>query len=322
MREKKARPPDEPASGLSYLNATSTRSSTGRRRTSRARRRRTWHAWSRLRPSRLEPSPGRAGLRLSTPTSHATNSPLRACELDFARDELDERRLDERRRDEPPFRSAAGISSRATAFASCSICFSRNLAIRSSSRLMPRASLAVSLSPTVSRERLDARVEPDLLELVVVLGPGVLQHLLGLARAAERVERALRRGHGLAGHGRQPGGRLGDHVRAARDRAGLGLAAELLDAALDLAGVALGLLQMLLQALLVGRLRGHGDVGLERCLELLLLAIGLVQVLDQLRVPGVDIRHRFGCLLQGGYAFCLPGRLGAQPLPKRVLATP
>jgi hypothetical protein len=71
--------------------------------------------------------------------------------LDLPFDELlDDRRLDDRRRDEPPLRSAAGISSRATAFASCSICFSRNLAIRSSSRRMLRASLAVSLSPTVS----------------------------------------------------------------------------------------------------------------------------------------------------------------------------
>jgi hypothetical protein len=69
--------------------------------------------------------------------------------LDELRELLDERRLDERRR-EPPLRSAAGISSRATALASCSICFSRNFAIRSSSRRMPRASLAVSLSPTVS----------------------------------------------------------------------------------------------------------------------------------------------------------------------------
>ena len=63
---------------------------------------------------------------------------------------LDERRELERRRDEPPLRSAAGISSRATAFASCAICFSRNFAIRSSSRRMERASFAVSLSPTVS----------------------------------------------------------------------------------------------------------------------------------------------------------------------------
>ena len=56
------------------------------------------------------------------------------------------RRLDERR--PPPLRSAAGTSSRATAFASWSICRSRNFAIRSSSRRMPRASCAVSLSPT------------------------------------------------------------------------------------------------------------------------------------------------------------------------------
>ena len=71
--------------------------------------------------------------------------------FDELRELLDERRELERRRElEPPLRSAAGISSRATAFASCGICFSRNFAIRSSSRLMPRASLAVSLSPTLS----------------------------------------------------------------------------------------------------------------------------------------------------------------------------
>ncbi len=90
---------------------------------------------------------------------------LARVELDFVRVEpdferpfdellellLDERReLDERRDDDPLRRSAAGISSRATAFASCAICFSRNFAIRSSSRRMLRASLAVSLSPTVS----------------------------------------------------------------------------------------------------------------------------------------------------------------------------
>jgi hypothetical protein len=72
--------------------------------------------------------------------------------FDELRDLLEERRaLLERRDDERPLRrSAAGTSSRATAFASCGICFSRNLAIRSSSRRMPRASLAVSLSPTLS----------------------------------------------------------------------------------------------------------------------------------------------------------------------------
>ena len=70
--------------------------------------------------------------------------------FDELRELLEERRELERRREDPPLRSAAGISSRATAFASCVICFSRNFAIRSSSRLIARASFAVSLSPTVS----------------------------------------------------------------------------------------------------------------------------------------------------------------------------
>ena len=68
------------------------------------------------------------------------------------RDELELRLLDERRRelDDPLRRSAAGISSRATAFTSCGICFWRKFAIRSSSRRIDFASLAVSLSPTLS----------------------------------------------------------------------------------------------------------------------------------------------------------------------------
>ncbi len=65
------------------------------------------------------------------------------------RERLDDVRL-ELDRDVPLRRSAAGISSLATALASCGICFSRNLAIRSSSRRIPRASLAVSLSLTAS----------------------------------------------------------------------------------------------------------------------------------------------------------------------------
>ena len=47
-------------------------------------------------------------------------------------------------------RSAAGISSVATPLASDGICFSRNFAMRSSSRRIDLASLAVSLSPTES----------------------------------------------------------------------------------------------------------------------------------------------------------------------------
>ena len=77
---------------------------------------------------------------------------LRADEDDLrADDELDLREDDEARR-RPPFlrRSAAGISSCATAFVSCGMSFSRNFAMRSSSRRMPRAIFAVSLSPTVS----------------------------------------------------------------------------------------------------------------------------------------------------------------------------
>ena len=57
--------------------------------------------------------------------------------------------FDEDRRLRPPLRSAAGISSRATPFARRGISRSRNFAIRSSSRRISRAILAVSLSPTV-----------------------------------------------------------------------------------------------------------------------------------------------------------------------------
>jgi hypothetical protein len=135
----------------------------------------------------------------------------------------------------------------------------------------------------------------------VELGASVLQHLLGLAGAAQRVQRPLSRRDRLAGQRGQACGGFGHGTR--RDRPGLRLAAELLDATFDLASVSLRLAQMLLKALLVGRLRSHGDVSLERCLELLFLAVRLIQVLDQLRVPGVDVRHRCGCLLQGGLRF-------------------
>jgi hypothetical protein len=66
------------------------------------------------------------------------------------RDEADDRDRVLRLRRVPPFRSAAGISSRATPLVSVAICVARNFAMRSSSRRMSRASLAVSLSPTVS----------------------------------------------------------------------------------------------------------------------------------------------------------------------------
>src|SRR5436190_16530478 len=53
----------------------------------------------------------------------------------------------------------------------------------------------------------------------------------------------------------------------------------------------LRLLEVLAQAPLVRRARGHRDVRLERGLELLLLAVGLVEVLDQLRVAGGRLWH-------------------------------
>ncbi len=68
-------------------------------------------------------------------------------------EELRELLDDERReldREAPACHSATGISSLATVFASWAICFSRNFAMRSSSRRIPRASLTVSLSFTVS----------------------------------------------------------------------------------------------------------------------------------------------------------------------------
>ena len=101
-----------------------------------------------------------AEVRLPDPLFALVDEPLRDLldelvdrPFEELRELLDERReleLDRRRELPPLRRSAAGISSRATAFASCSICFARNFAIRSSSRRMVRASFAVSLSPTVS----------------------------------------------------------------------------------------------------------------------------------------------------------------------------
>jgi hypothetical protein len=125
----------------------------------------------------------------------------------------------------------------------------------------------------------------------VVLVLGVLQHLLGLAGAAERVQRALRRGHRAAGDVRHGGGhRLGTRELPAD----LGGAAELLDATLELLRVILRLAQVLLEALLVRRASGQTDVRLKRLLELLLLAVCLVQVLDDLCVPGGRlISHRY-----------------------------
>ena len=85
---------------------------------------------------------------------------------------------------------------------------------------------------------------------------------------------------------------LGGRHRLADDGLhGVAAAAELLDAALELLAVALGLAQVLLEALLVGRLGGHPDMGLEGGFQLPLLAVGLIQVLDELGVALVQIWH-------------------------------
>jgi hypothetical protein len=72
---------------------------------------------------------------------------------------------------------------------------------------------------------------------------------------------------------------------------------ELLDAPRYLAGVALRLLKVLLEALLVRLAGGHRDVSLERRLELALLSICLVQILNELRVPSVQVGHDILLLL-------------------------
>jgi hypothetical protein len=103
----------------------------------------------RLPPDRLEPDRDPLALVVRDELDRELDALARERPLGELFVLLDERRLLDLRR-APPLRSAAGISSRATAFASCSICFSRNFAMRSSSRRILRASFAVSLSPTVS----------------------------------------------------------------------------------------------------------------------------------------------------------------------------
>jgi hypothetical protein len=120
----------------------------------------------------------------------------------------------------------------------------------------------------------------------VVLVLGVLQHLLGFARPAQRLDLALHQRNRTTGDVR---GRLGDGVRTGQVGPRVGRAAELLDPTLELLGVVLRLPQVLLKALLVRRAGGHPDVRLQRGLELLLLAVGLVQVLNDLGVFDVPV---------------------------------
>ena len=132
-------------------------------------------------------------------------------------------------------------------------------------------------------ERLDGPVGRDLLGLVLVLGPRVLEHALLLAGATHGVQRPLRDRRGALDGSLRGAGALGELLGPGeRDR--LGLAAELLDAPRDVAGVSLGLLEVLAQPLLVVGARRHDDVGLERDLEPPLGRVGLVEVLDELHV--------------------------------------
>ena len=119
---------------------------------------------------------------------------------------------------------------------------------------------------------------------------GVLQTLLGVGRTACGLHRALRLRNRATRHVGDCGHAGRDSVRA-RQVERFGLAAQLLDATLELTRVALRLLQVLLEALLVGGRLGQLNVQGKRSLELLLLAIGLIEPLDYLRVPGVYFCH-------------------------------
>ena len=80
------------------------------------------------------------------------DEPLRVRDVPpVLRDDDDERELDERDRDaEAGLRSFAGISALTTSFVSRGICFATKSYMRSSSRRIDFASLAVSLSLTLS----------------------------------------------------------------------------------------------------------------------------------------------------------------------------
>src|SRR3954451_8678053 len=143
---------------------------------------------------------------------------------------------------------------------------------------------------------LDRRVGRDLLGLLGVLSLRVLQLLLLDTGAAQGVNGPLGSGHRLADRG-------------ADDRR---LSAERLHAPLELAGVVLRLLEMLLQALLVGVALGHLDVRGERGLQFLFLAVRLIEVLQELHAAFVCFRHWCSISLLGGHQSATPGD-GPQP---------
>ena len=137
-------------------------------------------------------------------------------------------------------RCEAGISAFTTAFAEARYLL---LEERPHALLLApdraRQPLCVAISERHG-ERLDGGVGRDLLGLAGVLRLGVLQLLLLLACATQRVQRALRQRDGLLRTPDDGLGGLGDRLRARR-RDGLGDATELFDPLLEIAGVALGL---------------------------------------------------------------------------------
>jgi len=118
----------------------------------------------------------------------------------------------------------------------------------------------------------------------------VLQALLRVGGAAHGLRDALRLRDRTARDVRDRGDARSERVGAGQVER-LGLAAKLLDATLELARVTLRLLEVLLEALLVRRRLGQLDVQGERRLQLLLLAVRLIEPLNQLRVTGVEICH-------------------------------
>src|ERR1700733_1878178 len=139
-------------------------------------------------------------------------------------------------------------------------------------------------------ERLDRDVGRDLLVLVGVLALGVLEHLLLLAGAADGVQRPLCGGCRATDDLHCGAGAFGERVEAL-DRHCLRGPPELLHSFLQSGGVALGLFQVLAQALLVGRSCGHANMCLKCSFELLLLAVCLVEVLHELAISRAQLSH-------------------------------
>ncbi|CAA9510457.1 MAG: hypothetical protein AVDCRST_MAG85-2306 [uncultured Solirubrobacteraceae bacterium] len=133
----------------------------------------------------------------------------------------------------------------------------------------------------------------DLLRLVPVRVTDVAKEVVLRAGAAQRLDRALGRGERLVGDVGHTADGAGHGVRAGEVGTGVGLATERLDAPLDVLRLRLGLLVVILQTLLERLLRlGQLDLSLQRRLELLLLAVRLVQILDELQLTCGGVCHR------------------------------